>query len=155
MDLKDLEDVHIEWLIHSARISRDTTPLIKHLRDGRKVTPELAKFIADILEKNVSGTPKKRTILKSIKSSKTQLDMLKETVKYYREIFDPAGHGNQDWNALAYGLRQTDYMGAFPPETKGDITKAAEHLAAMGFGISWAQMDELIRARSSRKKHVK
>jgi hypothetical protein len=144
-----LEDLCIQGLIHDCtRKHRDTTQLIKWLREGRKVTPELSLLIADVLEGKVKAYPKP-----SKKETKQGCRVLaKAFFNYYQEILGDPARMQGEWGVTvaAEELARAGHRGI--PESKGEISLAAKHLTAHIRGLTLAQFDELLYPRKSREK---
>jgi len=139
--MTDLKDIHIPWLIGEIKKKRDTTLLIHHLRDGRKITPALALLIADLLEGKIKARPKQKKLKKWW--IKIEFDGLKEMLR---------GNSGQKWRDIAAVLENVGYRGDL--ETKGEITCAAEMCLCHLHGLTKYQLDELLRPRAARKKNT-
>lgn len=70
-----IEQLGIASIIHNVIERRDSRLLVAHLREGRKVTPELAKLIADLLEGTVKANPNR-------KPKKPNAIMVRETLDH-------------------------------------------------------------------------
>ena len=139
--MTDLKDIHIPWLIGEIKKKRDTTLLIHHLRDGRKITPALALLIADLLEGKIKARPKRKK--RETWFFRHSLESLKEMLR------DNSGEEFKD-NVAA--LKMAGYQGV--PETKGEIAEAAEMCLCHLHGLTKYQLDELLRPRAARKKNT-
>lgn len=69
-----LNDLRIQGVIYNVTKTRNSIYLIDFLKEGGKVTPELAVFIADVLEGNVKAKPKP-------KNKKISLVVLRQRVQ--------------------------------------------------------------------------
>jgi len=156
----NIEDFIIPCLIHDTRKTRSSRKLIKHLRSGGEVTPELALFIADILDAKVNVRNKP---IKMNERLRIALPLLDALVDFYRELLQEGGlpysfDPNEEpitWQSMGYMLKDAGYdcgkLGV--PETKGKVTLAAELLACKDRGITRSQLKEARKERSSARKN--
>jgi hypothetical protein len=139
----DLETLAVDdaWLIRKVKSTRDTTPLIEYLRDGRgKVGAKLQAFIADILD----GTEKvtRRGSVHHALRQKIVQHSFTSNKAYIREaIKAPA-----IYSGLVDFLRIKGRI-----ETKGQIASAAERLTQLMHNLSPSQLDRLIHPRKRDK----
>lgn len=145
----DLEGMYTEWLIAKVRRTRNTCEIVKHLRRRQEVRPELALFIADLLEGKVKAELKLRKKKKVLSESKLSLSMLKDTVEYYKEELRKP-RGDLGWDSMTYALKQAGYDGT--PKSKGEIAKAAKLLTCLFRGLTKEQLDQSLAKRPEHKK---
>jgi hypothetical protein len=143
--MASIEDLGIYWVIHSVTRRGDTTYLIEHLRRDGKITPELKTLISDVLEGKIKAKPKRKKINDIF--NRGSLESLIDT---YRFIL--RGESDIEWKRIDSWLTDADYKGKRPPESKGEITKAAKALTCQMLNITESQLSEILEPRTVRKK---
>ena len=164
-----LAEFSASYAVRHVRRFRDTSFLIRHLRAGSVVTPEMAKVIADLLDGSLRAKPKKPFLTHAMKRNLAQV-----YVRFYRSLLEdlasdksPTLEDEDKWAVLSDELCRAGYVGpppdyvgpppdyvGPPPETKGEITNVAKFLTAQILRLSPAQLDEWLRPkpRSQRGK---
>ncbi len=149
--------MRIENLIREVKATRNTTYLIKYLRDGFEVTPELGVLIADILEGKFPATLKPITNAKMFRSDEESATQIGITIDTFQNILNRDSGVAIDskatfgWNEAIAMLKESGYECDYDkPWTKGDITKAAKHLTAHIHHLTYNQLDEIIHPRKAR-----
>lgn len=140
-----IEDLGIDWVIHSVTRRGDTTYLIEHLRRDGKITPELTTLISDVIEGKIKAKPKRKKINDILNrgSLESQIDTFRFILR---------GQSDIEWKEIDIWLTEAGYSGNRPPESKGDITKAAKALTCHMYNITESQLSEIIEPRAERKK---
>lgn len=145
-------------LISTTKRLRNTIHLIQWLRAGRTVTPELAKFIANILSGEVNASLKRPKHLDVLKvgimrdiinhSYSTERSRLQEISNQIR-----AGQKPENWQDIDDELKSAGYIGEL--DTKGEITNAAKLITAWKMRMTLSQLDELLVKRERQKTRKK
>jgi len=157
----DLEDLLIAGLIYSINNEKDTTQLIKWLYEGGRVTPELGALIADILsgkvkakpQKTKATSPKRRCALRAEieyhQENLTEFKKKSEENPREKPIINIGCGFTLSWQDMEKELTAAGYHGV--PDTKGEITRAAQHLSARNRGLTAVQIDEILFKRARKK----
>ncbi len=143
----DLATINVDvWLIRKVKSTRNTTPLIEHLRAGRgPMGADLRTFIADLLEGKVKATPKRKTLRDSGGS------LVRGTFDYWkREIREAIAEGGPRYKDLEHKLKWAEFSGV--AETKGQITAAAKCITQALYGITKDQLEGFLINRRRNAK---
>ena len=155
--MDDLNTIQNQYLIEKTRRSRNTNELIKWLRTGGLVTPELSMFIADILAGEVKASPKKIKFCDLI--NPLTRDMVKEYYSsqrfWLKAIFDQIRSGQkiENWQEIEDELKAAGYIGEL--DKKGEITEAARLITAKNLRYTLSQLDEILINRERQKTRKK
>jgi len=143
--MKSIDDLNRDYLIYAVTRKGDTRELIKHLREGVEVTPEIKLLIADVLEGKIKAKlkPLKRIGIRTKSNLYTEIAMAEYILSYKSD------YTQQEIESL---LDKVGYTGGLPPEKKGDITKAKRLIAGYRLGLTPSQVSEIMEPRSARKK---
>ena len=148
-----LESLTIDGIIYSVKNDRDTTSLIKHLKNGGKVTAELSLIIADILEGKIKAAPVGKNNPKSVSARRNLKWKLKKHIEYCTAGLTEKSGYEWSWDETKLELKRAGISSDCDLDTKGGITKVAKLLAGHHFGITPSQLDEIINPRKLREKN--
>ncbi len=138
----NIEDYEIPQILFSARRDRDSTLLIDFIRTGGTITPEIRALLVDVLEGKIKVRPKPQ------KPAYLNQGHMRYQIQITRTLLTGesgmSGEEIRQWINFI-GLKKV-------PESKGEITKAAEITVCKMYKITQAQLDEILRPRNARKK---
>jgi hypothetical protein len=143
----DLAAVNEGWLIRKVLETRNTTPLIEHLRAGcGPMGADLRTLIADLLEGEVKATPKRKTL----RDSGGGLGLRGACDFWKCEIREAIAEGGPRYKDLERTLKLAGFSGV--AETKGQITAAAKCITQALYGITKDQLEGFL---INRKRNAK
>jgi hypothetical protein len=144
VSLNDFAVINADWLATNVRETRNTRELVKHLRAGGPVTPDLAALIADLLEGEV------RASFKPLTFADIPRYWIEANLNYFKAVLR-GDMGVEQWEALVPILKEAGFEPE--PKTKGQLTKAALYLTQRAFRLTPSQLNELLSPRKARQKN--
>lgn len=139
----DLRELSAQWIVIRTRKTRNSRHLAQYLRTGGLVTPEIANLIADILAGKLAVKYRERRVKDVVKAHDVRF-----SVEFFRDFVMERDRGE-----VSDLLKLAKYRGRYP-ESKSEITRAANCLAAFTFGLTVSEMDAIRfpRARSKSRE---
>ncbi len=144
--MRSFKDLLVEGIIESTTRKKDTTGLIKYLRDDEPVTPELKTFLADVLEEG-KLKPKEQTP-KRLLRNKTGQFLIKTYFKYYLDLLQ--SDDKDEWEWIKAKLEAAEITPDI--DSKGGRSKTLKKLLMCEYNLTSSEFDAIYNLRKPREK---
>lgn len=143
--MTDVADFQPLWLAAHVRKTGDSSELIAHIEKGGELTLPLRSLIVGILQGTIEAIPKPKTKMKVLSSN-----LRRKTLKQQHKFIKKNLQQDDQWELWEPTLQA---VGIFQvPETPTARTSAAKAILARWYGLSAAQLNELMYPRAARSK---